>query len=364
MNAYEDRLPVTVKFSIVLIGIFTLFYSVYLIQDIILPLIFSTLVAILLNPVVKSLERIRVNRVVAIIVTLVLALILMAILIFFIWTQFGSFIEALPLFREKFKAAFKEFSKWLSSTLNIGTENMNKWIMNEVNEGMNDNVLIKNTLDTATQFFLRMFLIPGYIFFILYYKKIIIGFINKVFESKSKTAVNDILLEIKSLIQQYLVGLLIELAVVSGLTSLGLFLLGIQNPLLLGIISGLLNLIPYIGVITANVTIVVIAFVTKSSASALYVFILYLLVQFIDNNFILPKIVGSKVKINALATIITVIAGGHLCGAPGMFLSIPVMAVFKAVSDKVEGLKPIGYLLGDTNSKRKLMSAYKRKTQR
>jgi predicted PurR-regulated permease PerM len=111
----------------------------------------------------------------------------------------------------------------------------------------------------------------------------------------------------------------------------------------------LLNLIPYIGGIIAVAIPMAVAFATRDSAwYAIYVLIIYYIIQVIDNNYIVPKIVASKVKINALFSIIVVIAGNALWGIPGMFLSIPLLAIVKLIFDNVDPLKPWGFLLGDT----------------
>jgi predicted PurR-regulated permease PerM len=94
---------------------------------------------------------------------------------------------------------------------------------------------------------------------------------------------------------------------------------------------------------------IMIALVTKTSPwYSLYVMAVYYFIQLIDNNYIVPKIVASKVKINALVSIIVVLAFGALWGIPGMFLSIPLTAIVKIVFDQIEPLKPWGFLLGDT----------------
>jgi predicted PurR-regulated permease PerM len=128
-----------------------------------------------------------------------------------------------------------------------------------------------------------------------------------------------------------------------------LLILGIEYALLLGVLGALLNMIPYIGGLVAVAMPMIVAFVTKSSPIyVLYVMVLYYLIQLIDNNYIVPMIVASKVKINALFSIIVVIAGNALWGIPGMFLSIPLLAIIKLVCDHIEPLKPWGFLLGDT----------------
>ena len=154
------------------------------------------------------------------------------------------------------------------------------------------------------------------------------------------------------MIQSYLIGLIIEIALVAILDTVGLLLLGIEYAVVIGILGALLNLIPYIGSMIAVAIPMMIALVTKDSAwSAVYVLLLYYTVQLIDNNFFVPKIVASKVRINALVSIFAVLAGGALWGVPGMFLSIPLVAIIKVICDHIEPLKPIGFLLGDTMPK-------------
>jgi predicted PurR-regulated permease PerM len=126
-------------------------------------------------------------------------------------------------------------------------------------------------------------------------------------------------------------------------------ILGIEYAILLGILGALLNVIPYIGGVVAVALPMMVALATKSSAwHAFYVLAIYYFIQLIDNNYIVPKIVASKVKLNALFSIIAVIVGNALWGIPGMFLSIPLLAIVKLIFDHIEPLKPWGFLLGDT----------------
>lgn len=155
--------------------------------------------------------------------------------------------------------------------------------------------------------------------------------------------------ETKSVVQHYLVGLVIETVLVAILNSAGLLLLGIEYAILIGITGALLNLIPYIGGLVAVAIPVMVALVTKDSPwFFLYVIGVYYTVQLIDNNYIVPRIVASKVRINALVSIVVVLAGGALWGVGGMFLSIPLIAIVKVICDHVESLQAIGFLLGDT----------------
>ena len=121
-----------------------------------------------------------------------------------------------------------------------------------------------------------------------------------------------------------------------------------QYAVFLGVLAAILNLIPYIGMLIATLFCMLVTVSTSDNLSDVFlVFLVLIVVQFIDNNIIMPKVVSSKVKINALITILGVLVGGSLCGLSGMFLSIPVIAIFKSIFDRVDGLKPWGELLGD-----------------
>jgi predicted PurR-regulated permease PerM len=194
-----------------------------------------------------------------------------------------------------------------------------------------------------------LFLLPVYVFLILFYQPLLLEFIWRLFSKDKHKQVKDIVTQIKTVIQHYLTGLLIEAVIVAILDTAALLILGIEYALILGILGALLNIIPYIGGLVAVALPMIVALVTKSTPMyALYVLAAYYFIQLIDNNYIVPVIVSSKVKINALFSIIVVIAGNALWGIPGMFISIPVLAIVKLICDHIESLKPIGFLLGDT----------------
>jgi predicted PurR-regulated permease PerM len=195
-----------------------------------------------------------------------------------------------------------------------------------------------------------LFLIPVYTFMILYYQPHLLQFVRKATGYANQEQTTELLGETKTIIQHYLVGLFFEFLIVAGLNVIGLFALGIKYALLLGIIGALLNIIPYIGGLIALIIFMIIALVTKEPVFVIYVAVLYSIIQFVDNNFIVPRIIGAKVKLNALVSLLAVIAGAALWGISGMFLSIPVIAILKLLFDRIEALKPLGFLLGDSST--------------
>jgi predicted PurR-regulated permease PerM len=191
-------------------------------------------------------------------------------------------------------------------------------------------------------------LTPVYVLMILFYQPHLMEFIHRLFGASNTNRVSEILSETKTIIQSYLAGLFAEFAILAVLNSVGLLVLGMDYAILLGIIGAFLNVIPYIGGVIGVAIFMVVALLTKAPVYVLYVFLLYGVIQFIDNNYLVPKIVGSKVKINALVSVIAVIAGSALWGLAGMFLSIPLIAIVKLIFDRLEPLKPWGFLLGET----------------
>ena len=171
-------------------------------------------------------------------------------------------------------------------------------------------------------------LLPVYLFMILYYEPLLLEFIRKLFRIEHHVIVTEVLTKIKKIIHSYLVGLFFEMVIVAILNSAALLLLGIQYAVLLGVIGAIINIVPFLGGIIAIALPMIVAFVTKDSFTyTLLVFLLYILIQFIDNHYLIPNIVASRVRINALISVAIVLAGGALRGISGMFLSIPLTAI-------------------------------------
>ncbi|HEY0433312.1 MAG TPA: AI-2E family transporter, partial [Chitinophagaceae bacterium] len=180
------------------------------------------------------------------------------------------------------------------------------------------------------------------------FKTLLLNFLYELFAEENSKEVATVLTQTKGAIQQYMFGLLIETTIVATLNSAALLALGMKYAILLGLIGALLNILPFIGGIVAVLLPLLIATVTKSGFSTqVAIIICYLVIQFIDNHFLVPYIVSSKVKINALISIVVVLMGGLLWGIAGMFLSIPFVGILKIVFDRVPELKPWGRLLGD-----------------
>lgn len=161
-----------------------------------------------------------------------------------------------------------------------------------------------------------------------------------------------IMTEIYKVQQNYLVGLFSVMVIVGILNSIGLLVLGIDFPFFFGFLCALLLLIPYVGIIVGSLVPALIALATKDSYwYAFGVIAIFSLIQFIEGNFITPKITGSKVSLNAFVSILVIILFSMLWGIPGMILALPITASLKVVFDNSEKFKSIGFLLGQVDEK-------------
>lgn len=350
MKATEIQLPFFAKASLFFIGMVAFLTILYIAKGIIIPIVFAIIIAIVLHPVVDFLVRKRINRVVAILVTLLLTFLVIAAFCMLLFSQASRFSETWPILVDKFTGMFNQTISGASGYFDINPEKINDWLAKTQTEFINSSSsAIGQTLVAVGGTVVVLLLIPSYVFMILFYHPLLIEFIHRLFGSSNQSQVTEIVTQTKTVIQRYLVGLIIEAAIVATLDTSALFILGIDYAILLGILAALLNVIPYIGGVVAVAMPMMIAVATKSTAwYAFYVLLLYYIIQLIDNHYIVPYIVASKVKINALFSIIVVIVGNALWGIPGMFLSIPILAIVKLIFDHIESLKPWGFLLGDT----------------
>ena len=343
------KFPIYAKVSLLVIGLYAFISMLYIAQGIILPLIYATILAISISPAVNFLVKNKMNRALSITVVLTIVFLLASALIVLLSSQAALLSQAYPQLVDKFQTMFNESISWAAGYFNISVTKINEWIANGSEDLLdNSGSAIGSTLTTMGGFLSVAFLTPVYIFMLLLYQSHLVAFTHRIFGDNNDNKVSDILIKTKTIVQSYLVGLFLEFAIIGTLNSICLLILGIKYAILFGLLGALLNVIPYIGGIIAVGLFMIIALLTKSPIYAFYVLVLYSVIQFTDNHYIVPKIIGSKVKLNALICLIAVISGAALWGVPGMFLSIPLTAIIKLIFDNIDSLKPWGFLLGDT----------------
>lgn len=362
------NLPFYAKFSFNLITIVLLGVIIFLGQDIFMPLCFAIVLAFLLLPVNKWLVKRGLPQVPAMILSIMIAVTLIVSIVYFLSTQLGQFIQDLPKIRRNLDQHVDTIQVWIRQNFNITKREQQEAIesasadMKTTGPGM-----LGTTFITAASVLILIFLLPIYTFLILYYRELIRKFFISIFADKHRASVEEVLSESRIIIQSYMVGILIEMAIVAILNATGFLMIGIDYAIFLAVLAAILNMIPYVGMLIAGIVCVLVTLANTNSISELiWVVVALTVVQFIDNNILMPYVVSSKVKINALVSIIGVLVGGALAGVSGMFLSIPGIAIMKAVFDRVDGLQPWGMILGDdkTMAKPTIAQRLRRKTKK
>ena len=335
------------QFSHSLLGLAILTAAIYLGQDILVPLAMAGLIAVLLRPIEDRLTRLGMHKAIAISLALLLAIIIVVGVGVLISMQLSDFADDLPKIRKNLTDFFNNAKQWVRREYKVSYRQQDKYLK-EAQAQTLDSLQTSQTLGLLTGPLVTLTLLPIYVFLLLYYRTMLLHFVIVLFAEKHTERVREVLGEVKTVIRSYMVGLLIETACVAALNSIGLLLLGVQYAILLGVMAAILNLIPYIGGLVATGLAVLVTFSNNPDTSVILgVVAVFLLVQFIDNNALVPFIVASKVRINALISIVGVLIGGALAGVSGMFLSIPAIAILKVIFDRVESLRPWGVLLGD-----------------
>lgn len=343
------------RLSYSLLSITLLGFILYVGQGILIPIFFAMLLAALLLPAVSYLRRKKLSRALSIIIPLVLSILIILGVIYFLSTQIAHFFDDLPALKQRLNELTTSVQKWVAENFNIALRKQEQYL-DETAEKVKTvgPKLVGQTFLSVTEMLSYLVLVPIYTFLILYYKETIKKFFIDSFKETSKNKVEDILHESGAVSQRYIGGLLIETVIVFTLNSIGFLILGIKYAIFLALLAALLNLVPYIGIIVANILSILITLISSDNPSdALWVGIVLALVQIYDNNIGMPLIVGNNVRINALATIVGVLIGNALCGVPGMFLAIPGLATLKIIFDRVRELKPWGVLLGDDSTGKK-----------
>ena len=337
--------PFYLRFTVILFGLILSVYVITQLREMLVPLCFSLLIAILLNPVVNKFQQWKVPRVMAISLALFVALLVIAGIGYFLSAQIAGFTDQLPLMKKKVISLVEQLQQDISRKFNIDVAKQQKAIA-DAGAGMKP--LIGSTAGTLMSTIGALILFPVYSFLFLYYKTLLLNFLYEIFSEQNFKEVGAVLRQTKLAIQSYMYGLVVEASIVAILNSLALLILGVKYWILLGVIGAILNILPYIGGIISVALPIIIATVTKDGFhTQIYVMICYAVIQFIDNHFLVPYIVSSKVKINALISIVFVLLGNAAWGVSGMFLSIPFAGILKIILDRIDDLKPWGKLLGD-----------------
>jgi len=333
---------------ILLIGIL-----IYVGHSVLVPIYFSILLSILLLPVTNFLVRIYLPPTLANLISVIFALGVIAGTIYFLSSQMVGFLNDIPSIREHLAEHLTLLQNWAEQNLYI-TSAQQKVFIENAKESIRHSggQYIGQTFLTVSGTVILIVMVAIYSFLILCYRQLIKRFLFAVFSKQHEENLKYVMLESKQIIQKYMTGLLIEMAIVATCNSIVLLIIGVKYAIFLGVFAAVLNIIPYIGFFTGLLFTILVTLSNSSGMhDIIWIAVSMEVIHFCDANFLMTKIVGSKVKINALMTIVGVVIGGNLIGLAGVFLALPTIAILNIIFSRIDALKPWSILLSHDREK-------------
>lgn len=190
--------------------------------------------------------------------------------------------------------------------------------------------------------------IPFLVYFILADREPLTRRTRELFPEEHRETVGEILLDIEWMMQKFLVGNALIALFLSVATVLVYLLVGLPYPMFLGVLSGILSTVPYLGLPLALLPGVVVGLISFESGGPLLAMIaLVTVLHIVAANYLTPKLVGRGVRLNATASTVALLFFGWMWGGMGMVLGIPILAVLKCIFDNVPSTRRIGMFLGE-----------------
>lgn len=323
----------------------------YYAASVLTTMVLSILLAYFLDPVVEFLENMGLPRALGSLLVVLLMVALIAGALTAVWYKVESFVADWPKYSVKLRSASQVVEKRLESIeqgvstispegpeapgaarTNVRLENPHP-VRGYLLQGLGS---IYNALIAAT-------FVPFLVFFMLAAKRDVWHATLQLFPSTQRTKVKQTLEEVGSVLRGYVMGNAFIAVILAIACGIFFWVMGLDYPVLIGSISGVLNLVPYFGTVLASVPPLVLG-ITKWNSFLPFGTVVLVMVLFhvFALNVLFPALVGRRVQLNALAVTLALLFWGWLWGAMGLLLGIPITASLKVICDHVEGWEPVG----------------------
>ncbi|GHE48883.1 hypothetical protein GCM10017764_34910 [Sphingobacterium griseoflavum] len=349
MKNDSKKIPYAIDLAASLFAMALLLGFMYATETVLIPLLFSILIAISLYPLARLFERIRLGKATAAILSVIVAIAVLYFIGWFIVHQSIIIGKDATAITNKVMSVLDRAQRWVETTFNVQRNTMMDQLRDQGNKMLsNAGAMASATFGSIGNILAGTVLVPLFSFFLLYYRDFFREFFFKAFKSTPQSKVHETLNKIYTVVQSYLLGLVTVMGIVAILNTIGLMIMGIDYAWFFGTLASLLMLLPYIGIAIGSILPALFALAVKDSAwYAVGVIAWFQVVQFLEGNIITPNIVGSKVSINPLMAIIAILLGGMLFGLPGLILALPLTATIKVIFDAIPSMQAFGFLIGE-----------------
>ncbi len=338
-----------IRYCLIVLTILALGTLLVIARNFFYPLCLGILLAFLVYPLANFLEGYIRSRIGATLLSVVISIVVLGGFIFFLYEQFSIFLDDLPALRENARTNLQSLQEYLDRNTPLSFDPNHTLVDGLVQSMGAQNGLLQDVFSATTGTLVGLGLQPVYVYFLLYYRDHFREFIYKVVRKKHHDRLEIILREISDVTKHYVSGVFIVVLILCFLNSVGLLIVGIKYAVMFGILSALMNFIPYFGTLIGAAFPILYTLASPEPDKIWNVLILFLIIQFTENNILTPTITGGRVAINPLFTIFIIIIGSLAWGIPGMFLFVPFVGMFKVICDHVEPLQPIAFLISPRN---------------
>ncbi|MDF9797308.1 putative PurR-regulated permease PerM [Catalinimonas alkaloidigena] len=316
-------------------------------RPVLIPLVFAGFIAILFSPLCTWLEKYHFPRWLTAIISLLLSIIIFGGIITFFYSQTQRFASDLQSLGQSLNELVAEFAE----RFNTFTGNSNLVEMNTVQEALgmlleNNTEILTQGLSQMTASFIQIMLFMSLVVLFLIYRDEILKFALKAIQGDDDH-LESIILKVKQVVRNYIIGIFLVILILAACNSIALWAMDIEHALFFAVFAAILNIVPFIGPLVGSILPALFALVMKDSLWYPFgVVIYFIIIQSFESYMITPNIVGRKVSVNPMFTILAIFVGNLVWGIAGMILFIPFTAMLKQIFDEVDLLKPYGYIMG------------------
>ena len=340
------------SFSLRVIAAAIILLFCYYAAGVVITVLLSILLAYFLDPAVEFLEKMHLPRTIG---AMVMVFLLIAVLVavgYGLGTRTADFAANWP----RYSAVLRQAASAVEGKIR-GLEGQVSQIapgpaaappVDVRSEAGIVRTLIFRGIGSLYALFLEVTFLPFLVFFMLAGKREVWHGTLQLFPVSRRTQVKETLEDMRDVLRDYLVGMSLVALMVIAASSAFFWFLGLDYPILTGIVSGLLNMVPYIGAVMAWLPAFVIALAKWKTLGQFALIAAGLtIVHVLALNLVAPKLVGRRVRLNAVAITISLLFWGWVWGGMGLVLAIPITATLRVICDHTESWKPIGRWLSD-----------------
>ena len=320
----------------------------YYAKEFLIPVAFAGILSMLFLSVSNRLEGKGMSRGGAALWCVLAILLTIALFAALITWQISNLSEDAPQMEQRITKMVTQVKETVSSTFGISKEKQQEMMQKQQQQGGGGlSKVATGIVSSIMGFLVDGLLTLVYIFLFLTFRSHLKKFILQWVPAEEKTKAGKIITQSSKVAHQYLSGLGMMIVILWIMYGIAFSIIGVKSAIFFAILCGLLEIIPFVGNLAGNALTVLMA-ITQGGGTSMIIAILvtYAIVQFIQSYILEPLVVGAEVNINPLFTILAIVAGELIWGVPGMILAIPILGITKIVCDNVEGLKPIGFLIG------------------